>query len=169
MKHQYFLKNITFPNSSSRYPMSMTNCVTNDHLEVNISSCVGQVSSAEVQQATVRQQIFQDIVKSVALHHIIISLFVPAAWPAVINVLSPIHLLPHSEQGCTHHWPCEHGQECIPSSKSLCLFPTCKRLEHIMSCPLWLDRKLLLIKQFPTLRWWYVLRLQSRTPTANLA
>lgn len=57
----------------------MTNYVTDDHLEVNIWSCVVQVSSAEVQQATVKQQIFQDTVKSVALHHTVLSLVKPAS------------------------------------------------------------------------------------------
>lgn len=31
-----FLKNISFPNSSSRYLMPMTNYATDDHLEVNL-------------------------------------------------------------------------------------------------------------------------------------
>lgn len=56
--------------------MPMTNYVTDDHLEVIIWSCVVQVSSAEVQQAMVRQRIFQDTVKSVELHHSIYPLCV---------------------------------------------------------------------------------------------
>lgn len=57
----------------------MTNYATDDHLEVNILSWVVQVSSAEVQQVMVRQQIFQDTVKSVPLHHIILALLLPAS------------------------------------------------------------------------------------------
>lgn len=36
MKCQYFLKNISFPNTSSRYLMPVTYYVTDDNLEVNI-------------------------------------------------------------------------------------------------------------------------------------
>lgn len=126
--------------------MPMTNYATDDHLEVNLWSCVVQVSSAEVQKATVRQRIFQDTVKSVALHPSLSCL----CWCQPLNLQWLMYWVLNTSFPIQIRAACTTGHVSMGRSVFLFLnsFAHCP-LAKGLSCPLWLDRKLLQSNNFP--------------------